>query len=54
MQFEPGLKEVYQWLHSASVEDAFLWLHSPKAKAELDRLCDEARNPFSLDGPEAA
>jgi len=54
LQFEPGLKEVYQWLHSASVEDAFLWLHSPKAKAELDRLCDEARNPFSLDGPEAA
>ena len=42
LQFEPGLKEVYQWLHS------------PKAKAELDRLCDEARNPFSLDGPEAA
>ena len=54
LQFEPGLKEVYQWLHSASVDDAFLWLHSPKAKAELDRLCDEARNPFSLDGPEAA
>ena len=46
LQFEPGLKEVYQWLHSASVEDAFLWLHSPKAKEELDRLCDEARNPF--------
>jgi hypothetical protein len=54
LQFEPGLKEVYQWLHSASVEDAFQWLHSPKAKEELDRLCDEARNPFSRRDPEAA
>ena len=53
LQFEPGLKE-FQGLHSASVEDAFQWLHSPKAKEELDRLCDEARNPFSLHGPEAA
>ena len=45
LQFEPGLKEVFQWLHRASVEDAFLWLHSPTAKEELDRLCAEARNP---------
>ena len=35
LQFEPDLKEVYQWLHSASVEDAFLWLHSPKRKKSL-------------------
>jgi hypothetical protein len=54
LQFEPGLKEVFQWLHSASVEDAFQWLHSPKAKEELDHLCDEARNPSSRHGPEAA
>ena len=54
LAFDPSLEQAFQWLHSASVEDAFLWLHSPKAKEELDRLCDEARNPFSLDGPEAA
>ena len=54
LQFEPGLKVVFQGLHSASVEDAFQWLHSPKAKEELDRLCDEARNPSSRHGPEAA
>jgi len=48
------LLAVFQWLHSASVEDAFQWLHSPKAKEELDRLCDEARNPSSRHGPEAA
>ena len=59
LQFEPGLKEVFQWRHSASAEDAFLWLHSPTAKEELDRLCldrlcAEARNPFSLHRPEAA
>jgi hypothetical protein len=50
LQFEPGLKEVFHWLHSASAEDAFLWLHSSTAKEELDRLCleslcAEARNP---------
>ena len=50
LQFEPGLKEVFQWRHSASTEDAFLWLHSSTAKEELDRLCldrlcAEARNP---------
>ena len=54
LQFEPSLKEVFQWLHSASVEDAFQWLHSPKTKEELDHLFDEARNPFSRHGPEAA
>ena len=54
LQFEPGLKEVYQWLHGASVEDAIQWLHSPKAKEELDRLCDEAKNPYSLHCPDAA
>ena len=54
LQFEPGLEEVFQWLHNASVEDAFQWLHSPKAKEELDRLCDEARNPSSRHDPEAA
>ena len=53
LQFEPGSKEVFQCLHSASVEDAFQWLHSPAAKEELDRLCDEARNS-SCHGPEAA
>ena len=47
LQFEPGLKEVYQWLHSASVEDAFLWLHSPKSESSVDRLsCNEARTLF--------
>jgi hypothetical protein len=50
LQFEPGLKEVFQWRHSAPAEDAFLWLHSSTAKEELDRLCLEhlcakARNP---------
>jgi hypothetical protein len=54
LQFEPGLKEVFQWLHGASVEDAIQWLHSPKAKEELDRLCDEAKNPYSLHCPDAA
>ena len=54
LQFEPGLKEVFQWLHSASVEDEFQWLHSPAAKEELDRLCDEARNPCSRHDPEVA
>ena len=39
LQFEPGLKEVFQWRHGASAEDAFLWLHSSTAKEELDRLC---------------
>jgi hypothetical protein len=50
LQFEPGLKEVFQWRHSASAEDAFLWLYSSTAKEELDRLCLDrlcagARNP---------
>ena len=40
-------------LHSFA-KHAFRWLHSPKAKEELDRLCDEARNPSSRHGPEAA
>ena len=39
LQFEPGLKEVFQWRHSVSAEDAFQWLHSSAAKEELDRLC---------------
>src|ERR1700674_2205957 len=47
LQFEPGLKEVFQWLHSASVEDAFQWLHSPKAKGQPDRLWYAARNTSS-------
>ena len=54
LQFEPGLKEVFQWLHNASVEDAFQWLHSPAAKEEIDRLCFEARNPSIRRDPEAA
>jgi hypothetical protein len=54
LQFEPSLKEAFQWLHSASVEDAFQWLHSPTTKAELDRLCDDARDLSSLHDPEAA
>lgn len=54
LQFEPGLEEVFQWLHSVSVEDAFHWLHSPAAKEELDRLCYEARNASTRHGPEAA
>jgi hypothetical protein len=50
LQSEPGLKEVFQWRHSASAEDAFQWLHSSTAKEELDRLCldrlcTETRNP---------
>jgi hypothetical protein len=50
LQFEPGLKEVFQWRHSPSAEDAFLWLYSSTAKEELDRLCLDrlcagARNP---------
>jgi len=54
LQFEPSLKEAFQWIHSASIEDAFQWLYSPATKEELDRLCDEARNPSSRHGPEAA
>jgi hypothetical protein len=54
LQFEPSLKEAFQWLHNESVEDAFQWLHSPVTKAELDRLCYEARNPSSYRDPEAA
>ena len=46
LQFEPGLKEAFQWLHSVSVEDAFQWLHSPATKEELDRLCYEAGTPL--------
>jgi len=53
LQFEPSLKEAFQWLHDESVEDAFQWLHSPATKAELDRLCYEARNSSSGD-PKAA
>jgi hypothetical protein len=45
LQFEPELKEVFQWLPDGSGEDAFLWLHSPATKAEIDELCFEAKNP---------
>jgi hypothetical protein len=51
LQFEPELKEAFQWIHDGSVEDAFMWLHNPSTKQELDRLCDEARSPSA---PEAA
>ena len=54
LQFEPSLKEAFQWLHAASVEDAFRWVHSPATKAELDRLCYEARNSSARHDPEAA
>ena len=54
LQFEPGLKEVFQWLHSASVEDAFQWLHSPATKEEIDQLCYEARSTSTRHDPEAA
>jgi phosphoserine phosphatase len=54
LQFEPSLKEAFQWLHDASVEDAFQWIHSPATKAELDRLCNEARSSSPRDNPEAA
>lgn len=54
LQFEPCLKGAFQWLHDASVEDAFRWLHSPATKAELDRLCYEARNSSTRHDPEAA
>jgi hypothetical protein len=54
LQFEPSLKEAFQWLHAESVEDAFQWVHSPATKAELDRLCYEARNPSTRHDPEAA
>jgi hypothetical protein len=51
LQFEPELKEAFQWIHGGSIEDAFMWLHSPATKQELDRLCGEARSPSA---PEAA
>ena len=54
LQFEPSLKEAFQWLHDASVEDAFQWVHSPATRAELDRLCNEARSSSSRHDPEAA
>jgi hypothetical protein len=53
-QFEPGLKKVFQWLHSASVEDAFQWLHSPVTKEEIDRLCHGAGNPSDRNDTQAA
>ena len=52
LQFEPGLQEVFKWLHNSSVEDAFQWLHSPQTKDELNRLCYDARH--SSRDPEAA
>ena len=54
LQFESSLKEAFQWLHDASVEDAFQWIHSPATKAELDRICNEARSSSPRHGPEAA
>ena len=54
LQFEPGLKEAFRWLHDASFEDAFRWLHSPATKAELDHVCDQARNSSTRHDPEAA
>ena len=54
LQFEPALKEVFQWLHSASVEDAFQWLHSPATKEGIDQLCYEARSASTRHDPEAA
>lgn len=53
LQFEPSLKEAFQWLHDVSVEDAFRWLHSQVAKREIDRLCDEARNAATHQPEEA-
>lgn len=53
LQFEPGLKEAFHLLHSASVEDAFQWLHSPVAKEELDHLCYQAKHPSTGHDPEA-
>jgi predicted RNA polymerase sigma factor len=48
LQFEPSLQEAFRrkylyWPNDAP-EDAFLWLHSPATKAEIDELCREARN----------
>ena len=54
LQFEPALKEVFQWLHSASVEDAFQWLHSPATKEGIDQLCYAARSASTRHDPEAA
>jgi hypothetical protein len=53
LQFEPALKDVF-WRHSESGESAFRWIHSPAAKAEIDRLCHEARHPSARRDPEAA
>ncbi len=54
LQFEPSLKEAFQWLHDVSVEDAFRWLHSQVARQEIDRLCDQARNSITHYRPESA
>ena len=40
LQFEPALKDVF-WRHTKFGEDAFQWVHSPAAKEEINRLCDE-------------
>jgi hypothetical protein len=55
LQFEPSLQEAFRrkylyWPHDAS-EDAFLWLHNPATKAEIDELCREARNPSNARMP---
>ena len=52
-QFDPALKDVF-WRHTESGEDAFQWVHSPAAKEEINRLCDEARHPSARRNPEAA
>ena len=53
LQFEPALKDVFS-RHTKSGEDAFQWVHSPAAKEEINRLCDEARHPSARRNPEAA
>ena len=53
LQFEPALKDVF-WRHTESGEDAFQWVHSPAAKEEINRLCDEARHHSPRRDPEAA
>jgi hypothetical protein len=54
LQFEPDLKEAFQWVPSEPGEAAFLWLHSPAIKAAIDELCFEATHSRNRQPPEAA
>jgi hypothetical protein len=46
LQFEPNLHEVFKWLHSAAVEDAFQW--RPETKDELNTCLTRLGTPRGI------